>query len=70
MPVLHYNTTIIVTDDHCPDVLARAKVPKLSIVWVIQSLICESPRPFDGHERYIAINNISDSEQPHTNDHI
>ncbi|VVC36757.1 Tudor domain,BRCT domain [Cinara cedri] len=51
-----YHHTVIVTDEYCPTVLARSKLPKLSLHWVIQSLICESVRPFDGHESYTAIN--------------
>lgn len=50
------HTTVIVTDEHCPKSLAKANVPKLSILWLIQSLVCESARPFDGHESFIAIN--------------
>lgn len=47
--------TIIITDEHCPTELEQENVPKLSTNWLIQSLICESPRPFDGHESYVAI---------------
>lgn len=57
---LSRHTVVIVTDENCPSILANAKVPKLSIVWVIQSLICESARPIDGHESYIS---ITDDEQ-------
>lgn len=49
------HTTIIITDEHCPSDLEHVKVPKLSTNWLIQSLICESARPFDGHESYVAI---------------
>lgn len=49
------HTTVIVTDEHCPSNIVREKVPKLSLLWVIQGLICESARPTDGHESYSVI---------------
>lgn len=55
MPLTRH-TTIIITDEHCPVELAKVKVPKLSLLWLVQSLICESARPLDGHESFIAIN--------------
>lgn len=55
---LSRHITVIVTDENCPANIAREKVPKLSILWVIQGLICESARPIDGHESYIAINDV------------
>lgn len=54
MPLTRH-TTVIVTDEHCPSGLVHEKVPKLSVLWIVQSLICESPRPLNGHESYIAI---------------
>lgn len=60
MPLTRH-ITVIVTDEKCPNILVSAQVPKLSIFWVIQSLICESVRPIDGHESYIAIDdNVDD----------
>ncbi|XP_050547040.1 TP53-binding protein 1-like isoform X2 [Daktulosphaira vitifoliae] len=50
---------VILTDSQCPAILQKCDFPKLSITWVIQSLICESVRPIDGHEHYIE---ISDTE--------
>lgn len=54
----HYS--VIVTDEYCPTTLSSTKLPKLSLNWVIQSLICESVRPYDGHESYIAINDTEE----------
>lgn len=59
MPLTRHEV-VIVTDENCPSVLAREQVPKLSILWIIQSLICESARPFDAHESYIAIHEVED----------
>lgn len=54
LPLIRH-MTVIVTDDHCPISIMNEKIPKLSTLWIVQSLICESPRPIDGHESYIAI---------------
>lgn len=58
MPLTRH-TTIIITDEHCPSALAKVKVPKLSLLWLVQSLICESARPFEAHETFTAINDES-----------
>lgn len=57
-----YHYAVIVTDEYCPTTLARSKLPKLSLNWVIQSLICESVRPYGGHESYTAINDDNSVE--------
>lgn len=54
LPVTRHET-IIVTDEECPKWLSHEKVPKLTILWLIQSLICESPRSYDAHESFIAL---------------
>ncbi|XP_022165129.1 uncharacterized protein LOC111030092 isoform X2 [Myzus persicae] len=54
LPLIRH-MTVIITDDHCPSSIMNEKIPKLSTLWIVQSLVCESPRPFDGHESYIAI---------------
>ncbi|XP_027841862.1 uncharacterized protein LOC114123171 [Aphis gossypii] len=59
LPLIRH-MTVIITDDHCPSTIMNQKIPKLSTLWIVQSLICESPRPFDAHESYIAISDTSD----------
>ncbi|XP_060877211.1 uncharacterized protein LOC132950036 isoform X2 [Metopolophium dirhodum] len=54
LPLIRH-MTVIVTDDQCPSSIMNEKIPKLSTLWIVQSLLCESPRPIDGHESYIAI---------------
>lgn len=60
MPLTRHDV-VIVTDENCPSMLENERVPKLSTAWVIQSLICESVRPIDAHESYIAIHEVEDS---------
>ncbi|XP_050428098.1 TP53-binding protein 1-like [Adelges cooleyi] len=52
------HTTVILTDKNCPIELQRADVPKVSKIWVNQCLICESARPLDGHDDFIAFSDI------------
>lgn len=59
LPLIRH-MTVIITDDQCPSTIMNQKIPKLSTLWIVQSLICESPRPFDAHESYIAISDTSD----------
>lgn len=59
LPLIRH-MTVIITDEHCPKSIVKEQIPKLSVVWVVQSLICESPRPIDAHESYIAISDVSD----------
>jgi len=59
LPLIRH-MTVIVTDDHCPSAIMNQRIPKLSTLWIVQSLICESPRPIDAHESYIAIGDTSD----------
>lgn len=59
MPLTRH-ITVVVTDEKCPNILVSSQVPKLSIFWVVQSLICESVRPIDGHESYVAIDDSVD----------
>ncbi|XP_003246625.1 uncharacterized protein LOC100168759 isoform X2 [Acyrthosiphon pisum] len=54
LPLIRH-MTVIVTDDQCPSSIMNHKIPKLSVIWLVQSLLCESPRPIDAHESYIAI---------------
>ncbi|XP_060836093.1 uncharacterized protein LOC132918692 [Rhopalosiphum padi] len=59
LPLIRH-MTVIVTDDHCPSAIMNQRIPKLSTLWIVQSLVCESPRPIDAHESYIAIGDTSD----------
>jgi hypothetical protein len=59
LPLIRH-MTVIVTDDHCPRAIMNQRIPKLSTLWIVQSLVCESPRPIDAHESYTAIGDTSD----------